>query len=46
MKDIEPSKKKKLIIIASAGLVFWGIVTWLFLTIPIFIIDARSLRKE
>ena len=40
MKNIEPSKKKKLIIFASVGLVFWGIVTWLFLTVPIFVIDA------
>ena len=40
MKKIEPSKKKKLIISASVGLVFWGIVTWLFLTVPIFVIDA------
>jgi len=40
VKNIEPSKKKKLILFASAGLVFWGVVTWLFLTVPIFVIDA------
>src|ERR1043165_5552259 len=40
MKDNESSKKKKLIIFVSAGLVFWGLVTWLFLTVPIFVIDA------
>ena len=40
MKDIEPSTKKKLIIFASVGLAFWGVVTWLFLTVPIFVIDA------
>lgn len=37
---MEPSKKKKLIIFASVGLGFWGIVMWLFLTVPIFVIDA------
>ena len=39
MKNIEPSKKK-LLIFSSAGLGFWGIVVWLFLTVPIFVIDA------
>jgi len=40
MKDIDPSKQKKLIIFASASLVFWGLVIWLFLTVPVFVIDA------
>ena len=40
MKHIEASQKKKLIIFGSAGLALWGAVTWLFLTVPIFVIDA------
>ena len=40
MKDIEPSKKKKLIIFATTGIGLWAVVIWLFLTIPIFVIDV------
>jgi major membrane immunogen (membrane-anchored lipoprotein) len=39
MKDIDLSMKKKLIIFASLGLAFWGAVAWLFISVPIFIID-------
>ena len=39
MKDIDLSTKKKLIIFASLGLAFWGAVAWLFISVPIFIID-------
>lgn len=39
MKDIDLSRKKKLIILASLGLGFWGIVAWLFLGRPLFVID-------
>ena len=39
MKDIDLSTKKKLIILASLGIGFWGIVAWLFLGRPLFIIE-------
>jgi hypothetical protein len=39
MKDIDLSTKKKLIIFATLGLMFWGMVAWLFISVPTFIID-------
>jgi len=39
MKDIDLSTKKKLIILASLGIGFWGVVAWLFLGRPLFIIE-------
>ena len=39
MKDIDLSTKKKLIGLASLGLVFFGVVAWLYASMPIFIID-------
>jgi Big-like domain-containing protein len=39
MKDFDPSTKKKLITFASLGLGLWGIVAWLFLGRPLFVIE-------
>jgi hypothetical protein len=39
MKDIELSTKKKLIVFVSLGLTLWGVVAWLFISVPPFIID-------
>jgi hypothetical protein len=39
MKEIELSTKKKMIVFASLGLTFWGVVAWLFISVPLFIID-------
>src|SRR5574339_1057351 len=39
MKDIDLSTKKRLIIFVSLGLGSWGLVAWLFLGRPLFVIE-------
>lgn len=39
MNHIDLPIKKKLIVFASIGLALWGAVAWLFISVPIFILD-------
>ena len=37
---IRKSHLKKLIIVASLGIVLWGVVAWLFITVPLFVVNT------